>query len=623
MAAIHKFGFEGGYVPSGVIIDGSYMIATGRSDTTSKAVSGIGSIETFIISDTPNDGELYVTSHLKIVTFGGGQYTTLLKFGSIEIKYAALNNEIAFFVDGSIVKQQTFSIPFNAFLPVGYHVKLHKTSGSIEMIVEGSSISVTGIDTLGTTTSIPTTLSLGIGAVNGVQSQFVLDDVAINNNFQASNSSGSFGLDDVGYPAYIRGVQTQFVSTGSTFQWSINDSYATSSIIDVVNGNAPSLYLFTGRYDRKAQFKLAPISTDQVVSFEGVNVYVADAVTMDSPTNVYFETYFKSGSVTFNRKDNDVITSFPKVAAYSVYERDAGGKLAVSDLNDSNFEIVVRRFVNQNYFGQEEFSDLIVSGTYTVDPVTETEVDYGYAVLECRNLVVTSGSLLTTSSPCRALIVYVRDNLVIDGTVSMVGKGTGSVGLQPFVLLKNTSSLFDYTSASFAAGSTLSVERANQPYSPVYTTDFGLSTTFAPNTSGIVGGGGDGGSSSLGTLGTTGTSSSYWSGGTGGNGAGDHAGSGSLTPGGSIYLIVGGNAVVGTSGLVTSNGVAGDNATSASCGGGGGSGAGSVNVLYGGNFYNLGAMTATGGSGGLGMDGGQDGFSGGDGFIRIAKLLSN
>ena len=105
-----------------------------------------------------------------------------------------------------------------------------------------------------------------------------------------------------------------------------------------------------------------------------------------------------------------------------------------------------------------------------------------------------------------------------------------------------------------------------------------------------------------------------------------YSGAGAQTSGASIYLFVGKNLILGPSASISSKGTNGGNAGGGGgeAGGGGGSGGGSINIFYGNNFYNLGGiLNVSGGLGGSGINEGQNGNSGGSGFIRIFKLLSN
>jgi len=114
----------------------------------------------------------------------------------------------------------------------------------------------------------------------------------------------------------------------------------------------------------------------------------------------------------------------------------------------------------------------------------------------------------------------------------------------------------------------------------------------------------------------------------GGGGAGNPGGSGSYAAGGNgtgglLWLVVGGNLTIGSTGIIESRGVAGG--ASLNCGAvpneqvaGGGSGGGSIVVLYRGALNNSGNITALGGAGGNSCN--SRGGNGGTGSIQILQI---
>jgi len=147
--------------------------------------------------------------------------------------------------------------------------------------------------------------------------------------------------------------------------------------------------------------------------------------------------------------------------------------------------------------------------------------------------------------------------------------------------------------------------------------------------SGGAGGGGgtsgaaEAGSSMGGKGGDAKGSSSGESGGGAGNPGGTKAGSGTggtngeTGTGGLIILVVRGNLIIGTNGIIESKGKNGGKGHSNYGACGGGSGGGSINIFYGGTYTKTGQVLATGGSSG---SDGRPGGKGGDGCITETEI---
>ena len=106
-------------------------------------------------------------------------------------------------------------------------------------------------------------------------------------------------------------------------------------------------------------------------------------------------------------------------------------------------------------------------------------------------------------------------------------------------------------------------------------------------------------------------------------GAGSRGGnSGSTGVGGIIWLVVGGNLTIGSSGSIQANGAGGGSVSSQGAGGGG-SGGGAVFVLYKGTLSNSGSITATGGSGGSAAATGGNGGAGGTHNAQLGAIIED
>jgi len=653
MSALYRFGFEGGYFPNGVEISGSYMMVRGRSGASSSAVSPVDSDGAIISVDSKEpSSEIFVTEHVKFGSYGMGSSVDLLSFGKVIIGYSLEESKFEYKVNGVLVYQSPMAaFPPSSFIPIGYHVATGP-SGSIETIVDATVYTYTGSEIRNSSVEYPTKIYLGMGAVGSTVPQLVIDDIAINNSVSHSNSTGSYGGQNVGYPRFIRGIKTSLSATGSTFQWIPGDPFVSSNPVNIVNGNVDS-YLVTRTYNKIAKFIPTAIDPQSIISFDGINVFVEGATVMEG-NQVYLNTYFEdTSSVSINQSENTEISTLPMTTKYSAIEKDLGGQFTIDDFNSGSLVIVTRAYINQNYFGQGTMGNVVITGSVTVPTIGD------FAFLDYENLVIISGSILTTDNPCKGLVIYVKENCAIEGTISMDGKGLfGSLSDEPIKVWRNTSSLFSFESASNSPSSWID-EMTRQPYIVDTSSWVGLNQFTAPETIGVFGGcggGGSGGSSSYqigpitGSLpGGRGGSSSLWGGGCGGGGAFaemsgsdaydygvgpgmpisggvDFSGGGGAKGGGVIYLFVGGNLIMGSQSKISATGSNGTEAGTglAGKGGGGGAGGGSINVFYGTNFYNLGgSLDVRGGKGSNGASGGTKGVDGSSGSIRLLHLLSN
>jgi hypothetical protein len=261
------------------------------------------------------------------------------------------------------------------------------------------------------------------------------------------------------------------------------------------------------------------------------------------------------------------------------------------------------------------------------------------------NLTINSGQTFIPSVRKLFTVVYVTGNLVINGSISMTGRGANHSG---------TGTSGGYTApvdirigtGSFSSGGTISnpqIPGTGGAGGAVRSTDGANNGTTGTN--GGTGGGGSGYAFSSGTAGS-GSDGTCFSGGSGGGGAyggtGTNGGSnggaggngsqqtgnlvtgGAGNPGGTLKASVGADGTGGTliiivegslsgSGSVVANGVAVTRFSGTVPGGA--SGAGSVNVLFGTNPSGV-SVTASGGDG-------LSGGTGGGGTARKFALNGN
>jgi len=325
-----------------------------------------------------------------------------------------------------------------------------------------------------------------------------------------------------------------------------------------------------------------------------------------------------------------------------------------------------------NYFGNGVDGAGILSGSVNFTSSTD-----GPAIIKnYTSLDIQSGATVTVSNRCKGLVIYVKGDCTIDGTLTMTARGPSAATPSDIDFYRYTKgSLEDSTGLSantdILTQETTSNQRLGKKYTKYGTLSVGGPGGYHPSpnapaagsmqtgggggaprvyggpvpnggesygTSGTAFGGGSGGGGgspgggppgayAVGNPGTpnggaggTGVGGGP-SGGTGGGGAGNPGGSGgsggSNGTGGIIFLIVKGNLTIGASGTISSNGSAGGNGVPSGHPGGGGSGAGCINVLYAGSYTNNGTIQANGGSGGSGT---PTGGAGGAGSIIVAKI---
>ena len=286
-----------------------------------------------------------------------------------------------------------------------------------------------------------------------------------------------------------------------------------------------------------------------------------------------------------------------------------------------------------------------VSGFSASDWFTSTQDTHSSWICINGNLTINSGQTFIHSVRKLFTVIYVTGNLVINGSISMTGRGANHSG---------TGTSGGYTApvdirigtGSFSSGGTISnpqIPGTGGAGGAVRSTDGANNGTTGTN--GGTGGGGSGYAFSSGTAGS-GSGGTSFSGGSGGGGAyggtGANAGinggagengsqqTGSLVTGGAgnlggtLKASAGADGTGGTliiivegslsgSGSVVSNGVAVTRFSGTVPGGA--TGAGSVNVLFGTNPSGV-SVLATGGSG-------QSGGNGGGGTARKFALNGN
>ena len=95
----------------------------------------------------------------------------------------------------------------------------------------------------------------------------------------------------------------------------------------------------------------------------------------------------------------------------------------------TDLENAITTIGRSNYFGDGSDGDVTITGNTSL-PVTKVSgYNYGgsydgdMVVKNYNNLTIDAGATLTTASPARGLLLYVKGNLVVNGTISMTARG--------------------------------------------------------------------------------------------------------------------------------------------------------------------------------------------------------
>lgn len=328
--------------------------------------------------------------------------------------------------------------------------------------------------------------------------------------------------------------------------------------------------------------------------------------------------------------------------------------------------------INATWFGDGSDGKIeVTSGnTYTVSVVEDAQT----AVINAQSLKLDEGATITTSGRCQGLIIKVQKDCVINGTINMNCKSPlqcvneEELAANPVITLCGSPA-----GGNGGAGGNSHTSNFGNTSTPAYGGAGGSGHVFG----GGYGGGGAGGAGGGGSSATRpavgitwpypGASGSnagaYGSGGGGGAGTGGSApggsggaqsayyedGSGSTSAvngnngnsygGGAIYLIVGGNLTIGSTGVLTANGGNGGNSvagthtsidhsdntaysSSTTTGSGGGGGGGVICVVYRGTIVHGGTLSVAGGTAGTSSNSACVGANGSVGTTKVASFDS-
>ena len=311
-------------------------------------------------------------------------------------------------------------------------------------------------------------------------------------------------------------------------------------------------------------------------------------------------------------------------------------KLKVSTFNQifSNNKILDGLSSYENFFGSGEEGDITFSTSANIPSENHGEI----VVKQYRNCSINSGVTLTTSNPCRGLVIFCTGNLTIDGTLTMTAKG-GGVGNKATEFnynIADTSLSFNTSSNGGSGVQSWNFSPSGSVWYPRYRQNIPIRNPVvgaSVSSNGIAGifscgggGGGETGNSSCptggafgGTGGIGGSGSLFAGGGGGGGGAGNYCSSGGSGDA-AIFEIAGRggqSSTVGGGGGGGAGNPAGAGAGGAGGGGtgsGGGSGGGGLLIIIvRGNVTITGTISSNGGNGGNGGFGSPSGPSAGGG----------
>jgi len=334
-------------------------------------------------------------------------------------------------------------------------------------------------------------------------------------------------------------------------------------------------------------------------------------------------------------------------------------KLKVSTFNQifSNNKSLGSLSSNNNFFGLEQDGDISFLTSTNITSENNGEI----VVKQYKSCSISLGATVTTSNPCRGLVIFCTGDLTVAGTLTMTAKG-GGVG--------NKSTEFNYnitdTSLSFTTSSnggsgvqSWNFSPSGSVWYPKYKQNVPIKTDGSPGGSGAAGvfacgSGGAGGKGQYwcpapttspfnwgpytqpGGSGGSGGTGTIFAGGGGGGGQGGGYCTFSVTPGSSAVFEIGGSGGNGNSGpnpnptpspINPGYGGGGGGAGYSAGGSGGGSptpassgttgGGGLLIIIVRGNVSITGTISSNGSNGGTGGGGANGGGGGGSGGGRI------
>lgn len=316
MAAIYRFGFEGGLVPSGVTC-GTISNVSGITSYGTSACTGFCTCELSAESAVKGSFGLYLGSLVFPMT--------LVTVGNTVMRVKT-QNSIDVLVDGSTVAELT--IPAVA-ASNWYDVRFCYVSGSAGNIIwewDGNDLTYDA--------SVSEPLSGNLQSVTLCESlgNHYLDNVALNNDKD--------GIDDA-VPAMTASYSAIPVSVGNTCDWSVFPEGSTP--VNAVVSASSDNYLYASTGGAVANFVLASASSGITkTAFEGLRISYRNIRRVGTSYDHSLNIGYRSGNENTSIKTVSSIGYGSITKDVQIFYRSGGEKFSVSDgeLIQTYFEIV-------------------------------------------------------------------------------------------------------------------------------------------------------------------------------------------------------------------------------------------------------------------------------------------
>ena len=327
-------------------------------------------------------------------------------------------------------------------------------------------------------------------------------------------------------------------------------------------------------------------------------------------------------------------------------------KVTVATFNQvfSNNKLLNGLSSYENFFGTGEDGDVTFSSNTNISSDNNGEI----VVKQYKSCSINLGVTVTTSNPCRGLVIFCTGDLTVDGTLTMTAKGGGvgnNINEFNYLNVQDTSLSFNTSSNGGLGVQSWNFSPSGSVWFPKYRQTIPLRNPVVgggASSNGIAGvfscGGGGGGvtggwscptgTPSPGIGGTGGSGSLFSGGGGGGGGGGAYCSTGNA--GSNAFNEIGGNGSGAVTTIQGAGGGGGGAGNPAGTGGSGQAGIGSATpgsagtfgtgglliIIVRGNVSITGTVSSNGSNGGAGgsgnaVAGGSGGSSGGGRIIII------
>lgn len=315
---------------------------------------------------------------------------------------------------------------------------------------------------------------------------------------------------------------------------------------------------------------------------------------------------------------NSIIKGVGVVEEKSLFEaiRDYPSGTSTSQVYDGMFPLI------DNLLEKIEFQEYEGNTTFSTNTNLGRNADIDQYITFARfngDLTINSGVTVTTYLRRKMLVLYVKGNLEISGTLTMTARGAVSARIgRSLKIITGVDHTDDDPGTGNGGGNGNYYGRGWKQYSRgnIYSGGCGGGGTNREASNYLPEGSGRGGNAS--TYDSL-QSCGGGAGNPGGSGAGKYAKSGQSGTGGVIVLFVDGDITVNSTGIISCNGMNGGSGYNPYGAPGGGSGGGRIFIYHSGEYVNNGSVVCIGGSGGSNSTYTSFGDNGGDGTITQAQ----